>query len=188
MILLSSVFFFFLVPPRIALPLSQGFFGSRSTVTCTATGGLDGPRTKVLVTGAGGRTGSLVFKKLQTKANFQPIGLVRSSKSADKLKKSAGATDDQVWYNTDECNSHILRHFLKLSFIFFQIVIGSVMDPEALAKACAGCESMILCTSATPKVGLDSSLSSSSLISESFRFFPSFVLHTKPIRSWWVQS
>ncbi len=92
---------------------------------------LDGSPRKVLVTGAAGRTGALVFKKLQAKTDFQPIGLVRSQKSAKKLRKAAGATDDQI-------------------------VIGDVMDGASLAKALEGCDSLILCTSATPKILLGS--------------------------------
>ena len=58
---------------------------------------------------------------------FQPVGLVRSAKSAGKLKKATGATEDQV-------------------------VIGDAMDPASLAQAMQGCDSVILCSSATPKV------------------------------------
>lgn len=96
-----------------------------------AADGFDGPRRKVLVTGAAGRTGSLVFKKLQAKPEFMPVGLVRSSKSAGKLRKATGATEEQV-------------------------LIGDAMDPASLAKAMAGCDSVILCSSATPKVRDDS--------------------------------
>lgn len=98
-----------------------------SAGTCQTTMSLDGAPRKVLITGAAGRTGGMVFKKLQAKTEFQPIGLVRSQKSAKKLRKAAGATDDQI-------------------------VIGDVMDPVALGKALEGCESLILCTSATPKI------------------------------------
>lgn len=55
------------------------------------------------------------------------MGLVRSAKSAGKLRKATGATDDQV-------------------------VIGDAMDPASLAQAMQGCDSVILCSSATPKV------------------------------------
>ena len=41
--------------------------GYRMTATMSAADGFEGPRRKVLVTGAAGRTGSLVFKKLQAK-------------------------------------------------------------------------------------------------------------------------
>lgn len=108
--------------------ITQGYMLATSSGTCqgpTMSLG-DSPR-KVLVTGAGGRTGTLVFQKLQAKTDFQPIGLVRSKKSASKLRKAAGATDEQI-------------------------VIGDVMDPATLSKALEGCDSLILCTSATPKI------------------------------------
>jgi len=56
-----------------------------------------------------------------------PVGLVRSAKSAGKLRKATGATEEQV-------------------------VIGDAMDVDSLAKAMAGCDSVILCSSATPKI------------------------------------
>lgn len=41
--------------------------GYRIAATMSGADGFEGPRRKVLVTGAAGRTGSLVFKKLQAK-------------------------------------------------------------------------------------------------------------------------
>lgn len=41
--------------------------GYRMAATMSGADGFEGPRRKVLVTGAAGRTGSLVFKKLQAK-------------------------------------------------------------------------------------------------------------------------
>jgi FlaA1/EpsC-like NDP-sugar epimerase len=40
--------------------------------------------TKVLVTGAGGKTGSLVFKKLLQRPEYEPVGLVRTEKVSDR--------------------------------------------------------------------------------------------------------
>ena len=45
---------------------------------------------RVAVTGAGGRTGSLVMQLLSERAGFTPVGLVRSAKSADKVKGLLG--------------------------------------------------------------------------------------------------
>ena len=39
-------------------------------------------KTKVIVTGAAGKTGKLVFTKLENNPSFQPSGVVRSEKSA----------------------------------------------------------------------------------------------------------
>jgi hypothetical protein len=41
--------------------------------------------TKVLVTGAGGKTGSLVFKKLLQRPEYEPVGLVRTEKVSCRL-------------------------------------------------------------------------------------------------------
>ena len=51
---------------------------------------------KVLVTGAGGRTGSLVFQKLKNDYSVAtPMGLVRSKKAVKKLQKG-GATQEEI--------------------------------------------------------------------------------------------
>ena len=65
---------------------------------------------KVAVTGAGGRTGSLCMKLLAESANFAtPRGLVRSDKSAAKVKKLVGGDSDDA----------------------VEVVIGDVSDPSA---------------------------------------------------------
>ena len=82
---------------------------------------------RVLVTGAGGRTGSLVFDKLRKDYSaLSPIGMVRSNKKAKKLIK-AGAGDEQV-------------------------VLGDVGDVASLTAAMEGCDTVVLCTSAVPKI------------------------------------
>ena len=50
---------------------------------------------RVAVTGAAGRTGSLVFSKLLKEAGLQPLGIVRNEASAKKLLK-LGARQDQI--------------------------------------------------------------------------------------------
>jgi uncharacterized protein YbjT (DUF2867 family) len=69
---------------------------------------------KVAVTGAGGRTGGLVMKLLSESpdAFAPPRGLVRSSKSADKVKSLVGDDAD--------------------------VVEGDISDPAALAKLVEG--------------------------------------------------
>ena len=81
---------------------------------------------RVLVTGAGGRTGSLVFQQLSTDSSVEARGLVRSKKALKKLRK-IGASDEQI-------------------------VRGDATSPESLAAAMAGCGTVILCTSAVPQV------------------------------------
>ena len=87
---------------------------------------------KVAVAGAGGRTGSLVVKRLAESASFAPPkGLVRSSKSADKLRKALG--DLPV-----------------------ELVQGDISDEKALADLCAGRDALVILTSAVPKPRLAS--------------------------------
>ena len=87
---------------------------------------------KVAVAGAGGRTGSLVVKRLAESASFAPPkGLVRSSKSADKLRKALGD-------------------------LSAELVQGDVSDANALADLCAGCDALVILTSAVPKPRLAS--------------------------------
>ena len=81
---------------------------------------------KVLVTGAGGRTGRLVFEQLQQDASMSPVGLVRSRKAAKALRKAGAAGDE--------------------------IVRGDVTDATVLAGAMAGCDGVVLCTSAVPQI------------------------------------
>ena len=81
---------------------------------------------KVLVTGAGGRTGRLVFEQLQQESDVSPLGLVRSKKAIKALRK-AGATESEI-------------------------IIGDTTDEESLAGAMAGCDGVVLCTSAVPKI------------------------------------
>jgi saccharopine dehydrogenase-like NADP-dependent oxidoreductase len=81
---------------------------------------------KVLVTGAGGRTGKLVFEQLKADANYKPVGLVRSGK-AQKALRAVGASDDEV-------------------------CVADVADESALAAAMAGCDAVVLCTSAVPAI------------------------------------
>jgi len=86
-------------------------------------------KAKVVVTGAGGRTGKLVMKTLLDGEEYQPIGMVRSEKSAAQLREW-GASDDQI-------------------------VVGDVLSEggvEALAGALAGAAGLIVCTSGVPQI------------------------------------
>jgi len=82
---------------------------------------------RVLVTGAGGRTGQLVFSQLKETAGLQPLGLVRSKKAQKTLVKKARAADEEI-------------------------VRGDVTDCETLTDCMAGCDAVVLCTSAVPKI------------------------------------
>ena len=79
---------------------------------------------KVLVTGATGRTGSLVLRQLRSLPDeFQAIGLGRSP---DKVKELFGSTAD--------------------------FIIGDIKDPACLLSALAGCDALVILTSAIPKM------------------------------------
>lgn len=80
---------------------------------------------KVLVTGAGGRLGKLVFEELKSDESFEPIGLARSAKAVKTLKKS-GADESQI--------------------VSVDITEGGLVD------AMRGCDAVVLCTSAVPKI------------------------------------
>jgi uncharacterized protein YbjT (DUF2867 family) len=79
---------------------------------------------KVLVTGATGRTGSLVLKKLrQLKEEFEVVGFARSPAKAGEI---SGSTE---------------------GFCF-----GDILDRASLEKAMLGCQALVILTSAVPKL------------------------------------
>jgi len=81
---------------------------------------------RVIVTGAAGRTGSLVFSKLLQSGKYNPIGILRTKESLKKLS-SVGASSS----NTIVCD---------------------ITNTEDLYAAFEGADKVILCTSAIPKV------------------------------------
>jgi nucleoside-diphosphate-sugar epimerase len=91
------------------------------------------PITKVVVTGASGRTGRLVFEALQNDPRFsQPKALVRSQSSAKKLRQAISDVGlDQIVI----CD-------------VVTALTGGAPPPVALQ----GYEALILCTSAVPRV------------------------------------
>lgn len=78
---------------------------------------------KVLITGATGRTGSLVVQKLQSNNNWQVIPFAKSKNKAEEIFTS---TSD---------------------FIF-----GNILSSEDLTMAMQGCNALIILTSAVPKM------------------------------------
>ncbi|PXF50007.1 hypothetical protein BWQ96_00167 [Gracilariopsis chorda] len=78
---------------------------------------------KVILTGATGRTGRLVFQKLKADpSNFSVTGLIRN---ADTAKEVFGTTED--------------------------LVEGDIRKPDTLEKPFAGKDALVLLTSAVPK-------------------------------------
>lgn len=79
--------------------------------------------TTVLVTGAGGRTGALVYKKLKERAGqFVSRGFVRTDESKQKI----GGGDD--------------------------VFVGDIRQPETLTPAVQGVDALVIVTSAVPKM------------------------------------
>uniref|UniRef100_A0A7N0SX77 NAD(P)-binding domain-containing protein n=1 Tax=Kalanchoe fedtschenkoi TaxID=63787 RepID=A0A7N0SX77_KALFE len=94
---------------------------TRSGLVVSATAGSDVPT--VLVTGAGGRTGQIVYKKLKERADqFVARGLVRTEESKEKV----GGSED--------------------------VFIGDIRNIEQLVPAMQGIDALIILTSAVPKM------------------------------------
>jgi len=85
---------------------------------------------KVLVTGASGKTGRLVFEALQNNPKFEPKALVRSEKSGKALRKAVPSTG------------------------LDQIVVCDVtkLDELGISPDLDNCDSMVICTSAMPTI------------------------------------
>ncbi|EOY07495.1 hypothetical protein QUC31_011308 [Theobroma cacao] len=77
----------------------------------------------VLVTGAGGRTGQILYKKLKERSDqFVTRGLVRTPESKEKI----GGADD--------------------------VFVGDIRDPSTLVPAIQGVDALIILTSAVPRM------------------------------------
>jgi hypothetical protein len=77
-------------PFRYCLVVALQPLGAAASTSAATTS--QSPPTKVLVTGASGRTGQLVFAALLKDDRFEPKALVRSVKSAKKLRKAVPGT------------------------------------------------------------------------------------------------
>ena len=82
---------------------------------------------RVMVTGAGGRTGKLTFKKLnEDYDSITPVGLARSKKAVKQMKKMGASAE--------------------------QIVRADTTVEAEVTSAMEGCDAVILCTSAVPAI------------------------------------
>ena len=114
---------------------------------------------RVLVTGAGGKTGSVVFRKLLELPAYQPIGVVRSKQSAKKLRKSLG---DKAATATiaicDVKDSATLETLAQGSPYQHAHGVRVLVFPKLMIVCVAlfgtGADAVILCTSAVPKIKL----------------------------------
>jgi hypothetical protein len=90
----------------------------------------------VLVSGASGKTGKLVFSLLLKDARFTPKALVRSPKSAKKLQKAVpNAGLDQI----------IICDVTKLA-------TSDDAPGLPMVSGLEGCQAMVICTSAVPTI------------------------------------
>ena len=87
----------------------------------------------VVVSGASGRTGRLVFKKLKEAGEYQPRGLIRSAKAVKRVQK--------------ECESAAEEDFF---------IADVAQGKEGIAKAFDGAKAAIILTSAIPKLRITS--------------------------------
>jgi len=84
-----------------------------------------------------GKTGKLVFQALLEDPNYEPVGLVRTPKSARKLVKETSCGLDHVMV----CDVTTLHQ---------TPTDGNVVDDDDSTMGCSGAEAMIICTSAVP--------------------------------------
>jgi uncharacterized protein YbjT (DUF2867 family) len=97
---------------------------TRSFPVAMTVGATPAPR-RVAVTGAGGKTGGLVFRKMLARPDeFAPVGIVRSEQSRSALIADGVPAD---------C-----------------IRVADITSPLAIAAAVEGCSAVVIATSATP--------------------------------------
>lgn len=87
---------------------------------------------KVIVSGAAGRTGKLVFSLLTERPEFDAVGLVRTEKSAKKLMKDVKCGLDHV--------------------VVSDVTQLTVNEESGIPRGLSGAEAMIICTSAVPYI------------------------------------
>ncbi|XP_076922493.1 uncharacterized protein At5g02240-like [Bidens hawaiensis] len=116
---------------RVFLPHFPQLFSNSNTLNPTTTrtrrfsvvSMAESNRPTVLVTGAGGRTGQIVYKKLKERSDeYIAQGLVRSEESKQKI----GGADD--------------------------VLIGDITDAGSIVPAIDGTDAIVILTSAVPKM------------------------------------
>lgn len=98
-------------------------FGEKRSVSLTVAMADSSPPMTVLVTGAGGRTGQIVYRKLKERSGeFVGRGLVRTPASKEAI---GGASD---------------------------VFVGDIRDAESIAPAIQGIDALVILTSGIPKM------------------------------------
>ncbi|KAL7432559.1 hypothetical protein ACHAXM_003831 [Skeletonema potamos] len=91
---------------------------------------------KVIVTGAAGRTGSIVFSLLNKDPRFDAVGLVRSEASAKKLIAKTKCNLEEI----------VVADVTQMEFE------KEDENPHPWPYALDGAEAMVICTSAVPQI------------------------------------
>ena len=117
----------------------------------------------VLVTGASGRTGQLVFEALLNDPRFAPKALVRSERSAKQLRKSVPGTGlDQIIIC--DVTSDLKRNTSTKTTSDTASTASSSQTAKSAASTAStstsapplseleACSSMVICTSAVPRI------------------------------------
>mmetsp|Transcript_23579 Transcript_23579/g.35753 ORF Transcript_23579/g.35753 Transcript_23579/m.35753 type:complete len:333 (+) Transcript_23579:100-1098(+) len=91
---------------------------------------------KVIVTGAAGRTGSIVFSLLNKDPRFDAVGLVRSEASAKKLIAKTSCNLEEI----------VVSDVTQMEFE------KEAENPHPWPYALDGAEAMVICTSAVPQI------------------------------------
>ncbi len=91
---------------------------------------------KVIVTGAAGRTGSIVFRLLNKDPRFDAVGLVRSEASAKKLIAKTQCNLEEI----------VVSDVTQMEFE------KEAENPHPWPYALDGAEAMVICTSAVPQI------------------------------------
>ena len=89
------------------------------------------PLQKVLVTGAAGKTGVIVFTKLLKNDEYVPVAIVRTEASKKKLIKQTKCKD-------------------------YEVFVTDITDVNELKKVFSGAAKLVICSSATPQIQLQS--------------------------------
>jgi len=91
---------------------------------------------KFIVTGAAGRTGSIVFSLLNKDPRFDAVGLVRSEASAKKLIAKTACNLEEI----------VVSDVTQMEFE------KEAENPHPWPYALDGAEAMVICTSAVPQI------------------------------------
>jgi hypothetical protein len=142
--------------PFFAYPSDSTNSGSRSSRSST-NGIEDSQRPiKVLVTGAAGKTGRLVLKKLEQDPRYDPKALVRSEASARSLIKdpeiSCPLEHIAISDITSPTFAEDLPSGLDNGYFYNDNYLGGRERSRGSTPAAAAASAMIICTSAVPQI------------------------------------